>query len=81
MDFSTLKKMEGSHLFHSFNDNDMVEMIVTVKQASYHPQNVEVRVQISDTIFTGQTQYKNLKLLEQDLLVESFSISKALGSY
>jgi hypothetical protein len=82
MDFSKLKKLESnSNQSTQKDENKVVAVIVKVKQDNYHPNCLQLRVQISPRIFTADIKLKDLTAVENDDLVETVSLSRPLSSY
>jgi hypothetical protein len=68
-------RISTAHLA-SIDDNDAVTMIVEVFEPGYVPERVMVRARISDHLFTGITEARNLTDLEHDPKIKSAMVGK-----
>lgn len=80
MDFSKLKVIDYNP-DSCVDPDEIVSVIIKVKRANYIPSLVKVRANISDTIFTADCKFSDIKEIESDTLVEQVSKSQPLGSY
>lgn len=58
--------------------DEPVEVVVEVAEAGYHPAGVDVRAQISDTIFTATVATADLAGLDRDPLVVAVELGSSL---
>ena len=60
--------------------NQNVLAVIKVKQANYVPKGMSLRSRISQNLFTVETSYSQLEILEKDALVTSIELSQNLRS-
>jgi hypothetical protein len=60
----------------SIKAGDEVEIAVDVSEPGYVPVNMAVRARITDLLFTGITDARNLSRLEHDPKVKSAMVGK-----
>ncbi len=57
-------------------DEHVVGLIVDVYEPGYVPDTITIQARITDLIFTGTIEARNLPSLEQDLKVKSAAVGK-----
>lgn len=57
-------------------DEHVVELIVDVYEPGYVPDTITIRDRVTDLLFTGTIEARNLPSLEQDPKVKSAAVGK-----
>jgi hypothetical protein len=78
-DDSTDKKLElMPSMAEGLEDHDNVSVIVKVRRPDYVPSGFLVRARIDETMFTADCSVADMRVAEQDPLVESMALSRRL---
>jgi hypothetical protein len=81
IDLKLLRKLEtlpASALAGGWEDADRLVVLVKIREGSCRPDYVTVRSNISQRIFSAEIQADDLRRLQADPSVESFSLSRTV---